>query len=403
MVAKIAQFIYIAEVNGDDIGFTLMALSVVVGREVARVIRREYLRNNLDYLEYFMAIAVFDFKEKKLHPTLPRKNITNSLSALKSAMEQWIEVNEWWKVACRDAVLFAKGGKKMGTDYPQICKMVVLPDFANDIERQQFDEKIEYGPSSQVDFYYWDDFVAKDFTVVLAVDNVDLKGMEQERIEELLLNKGNKTLRVMISAFAHIFFNPAMTIDLGLVDVFKFQVEELQLDVNCQDYIGLFFDAPVDSPDDKSYCVPLILHALVQPDQLFLEHLLSIHSFDVNPVMECNLDGEDILDWNQTLFHDLSQILLHKWLPLEIHLDRIKYILQQKDVSLEVLNARGCAPLAVLCDRSRGTACELDLAKIFLSHGAQVTVIALRLAAQNDRNLYNLLHLYNNCCRRCRF
>ena len=59
-------------------------------------------------------------------------------------------MNEWWKDASRDAVAVGQDVETV-TNHPPIRKTIVLPDFANDRERQQFDEAISFGPSAMVD------------------------------------------------------------------------------------------------------------------------------------------------------------------------------------------------------------------------------------------------------------
>ena len=402
VVAKVAQFLPIIGRQLDSTDCSLMSLSLVSGRQISQIIRQEYLRNNLDYLNYFLMVHVQMFQEEKLRKlsASTREEILDSLVLMKEASEQWMEMNEWWKDASRDAVTVGQG-VEIVTNHPPICKTIVLPDFANDRERQQFDEAISFGPSAMVDICTEEAPIGEIYTVILAVDGVVLKGMDDDQVAELLLKEGSKSLRVLHSDFATTFFSPNMAIDLGLLEVLKYQIEELKPDVNCQDYCGLFFDAPsFENPINRR--MPLILHALVQPDRQFLAYLLSVESFEVNPLMERDLDGIDILEKEHTLFHELSQIVLHKSLPGEIDLDQIDFILDQKAVNLEVQNARRLSPLEVLCAASNRKARELDLAKIFLSHGAEITDFALNFTAQNERNLFHLLHLYNAARRSIR-
>ena len=99
-----------------------------------------------------------------------------------------MEVNEWWKDACRDAALFGQGGE-IGTDYPQIFKTVVLDDFANETEKNKFKEEINIGNCGQIDLFYEGSPLGDDYTILLAVDDVVLKGMEPEHDDNLLLKK----------------------------------------------------------------------------------------------------------------------------------------------------------------------------------------------------------------------
>ena len=187
VVGKVAQFLPIFCSQTESTDTSLMALSLVTGRKTSRIIRKEYLRNNLDYLEYLI-VAVASLQEELLSASAPgtRSEAWISISTLKAALEQWMEVNEWWKDACRDAALFGQGGE-IGTDYPQIFKTVVLDDFASETEKNKFKEEINIGNCGQIDLFYEGSPLGDDYTILLAVDDVVLKGMEPEHADNLLL------------------------------------------------------------------------------------------------------------------------------------------------------------------------------------------------------------------------
>ena len=114
IVANIAQFIKIDEVymryNTVHVfhGDVLMYLCLVFGRQTARVIRREYLSNNLSYLYYLSG-------QVRCSGETNKEEWTQSIFYLNGALTQWMEENEWWKDACRDADVFAKGGDVCAT------------------------------------------------------------------------------------------------------------------------------------------------------------------------------------------------------------------------------------------------------------------------------------------------
>ncbi len=60
-----------------------------------------------------------------------------------------------------------------------------------------------------------------------------------------------------------------------MLELFRFQVEDLMLDVNCQDYTGHFFAGPTDD-EEYEEGQPLLLHALINPDKRFFECLVSV-------------------------------------------------------------------------------------------------------------------------------
>lgn len=209
VVAKVAQFIGIADENDDGLtkgSLTLMALCVAVGREVARVIRREYLHNNLDNLNYLWGNV--QIKQK-----MARKyTIDNStfLTVLKASLQQWMEENDWWKDACRDTFLFAQGGE-VRTNYPSICKTIVFPNFPNESERVDYlMNDVGVDGSGKVDMSSNEGPICDDYSIVLAIDDVDLEGMIFTEVFDLLVEEGSKVLRVMLKSFSWLLLNPAL-------------------------------------------------------------------------------------------------------------------------------------------------------------------------------------------------
>ena len=379
VLAKVAQFIGIVDESDDRLAkgsLTLMALCVTVGREVARVIRREYLHNNLEYLNYLWGHV--QIKQKMARREKGNIDDSTFLTVLKAALEQWMEENDWWKDACRDAVLFAPGGE-MRTHHPPICKTIILNhDFDKNYDEDDFFESIG------------------EYRSIFFVNNVNVRAMKPDVIEELLQKEGEKTIRVVLSFFMYFFMNPPLAIDLGMIDLLKFQVEDLKEDINSQKCKGIFF---FPLPGGSQYGLPLILHAIVHPDECFLEYLLSVEHFEANPMMERDLDGANIRSsTGNTFLHELYDIVDHDLLPREMKLDRIKVLLQRKEVNVDIQNTVGDeafethTPLETCCMYAREGAKRNELLKIYLTHGARVSDFALDEAwRRHDREMYDLL------------
>ena len=385
IVAGIAQFIDIDEADDEGnscAGEILMYLCLVFGRQTARVIRREYLRNNLLYLDYFSQEVVY-YSNQSL--CTEKDYRIKCISILNGALKQWMQENKWWKDACRYAAVFAKGGD-VCKKYPPIYKTKEIK-IANDEERNRWRDELGTNASDFVDLHFEGGPLGDDYTVILAVDDIDLfnhkREMAWEQVEEAVLKEGDKMLRLMHNIFAAIFFNPAFAIDLGMFELFRFQVEDLMLDVNCQDYCGLFFASPGDDEEFEAG-QSLLLHALLNPDKRFFDFLLSVANFEANPVIQRDLkDGRNIRNRADTFLHRLPHILRCD-LPKKIDLDWVAQLIKVKEVDLDIENNfESMTPLEEVCGIWPQRKSDGDVAKMLLSAGAEVTRAALSLARSN--------------------
>ena len=124
--------------------------------------------------------------------------------------------------------------------------------------------------------------------------------------------------------FAFFFFNPVLSINIGLLDLLRFQLEEVKLDVNEQNWIG---------PRIGDVRLPPIFHGMVQPDKSIFEYLLSFDGVLLNP----NIDRCPITDVaapsNTTLLHYLNQIV-GVVLQGSFDVSRLKILLSQEKVDI---------------------------------------------------------------------
>ena len=410
VVAKVAQSIDIMAANDEKIfegQRALMALCVVFGSKVARVIRREYLRGNLVYLNYWWRVYRQCVGTKGADGPERKKGFVTIPLFFKVALEQWMEENDWWKDACKDAILFAAQGEEISNNYPTICKTVACQGFEDNLLKGKVEDDededemvlpdiIQFGACAKVDLISHSERgeLEQDHTIVLAVNGIDLKSLTLlDEIEELLVKEGRGTLRVIFNPstlrvisndFANIFFNPALTIDLGLFDLLKFQIEYLKLSVNCGAYIGATFGSKM---------FPLIVHALVNPDARFLKYVLSIEGVEANPILQHTLRGRSLYGFNNTLLHECSDFVRLGALPTNVSLSRIEMVLLSKDIDVNVENEEGLTPLGVLCldkcAENTSDKGDVGLAKLSLSRGAKLSEDDFDDFWEGD--LYNLL------------
>ena len=182
--------------------------------------------------------------------------------------------------------------------------------------------------------------------------------------------------------------------------MFKFQVEDLNFDVN-RNYHGIFF---YPRPGASQRAMPLLLHAILHSDERFLEYLVSMERFEANPLMERDLDEVNIRSTGNTFLHELHDIVDRDLLPGEMKLDRIEVLLQRKEINLDIQNIpiglvafETHTPLETCCVYARKGKRRNDLLKIYLTHGAKVSDFALDEAwRRRDREMYDLLQQHRS-------
>lgn len=304
--------------------------------------------------------------------------------------------NEWWKGAAKLDSAF-EDDKAVEAGLPVIFKTFVLKDFATEEERNEFgSDVIALSPSGHADLHYYKPLpdsgpFDKNFSIVTSVNGNPYPSFEQA--PNILLEEGSdKRLQMAHCVFAEIFLNPALMIDLGLLDVLKFQIEELKLDVNYQEYLGIWFRGP-ENRENFLEGMPLLFHGLAQPDQRLFDYLLALKRIKANPVLEHSLDGTAMRDTDTHLLHEVPLLASHALLDEEIDLiSRLRHVLERKEVDIDCRDLDGTTPLENVCDflwvSGPLARTHFDLARLFLSFGAKVTeeaLLYLREAAEANR------------------
>ena len=301
--------------------------------------------------------------------------------------------NEWWRDAAKlDAAYHGKNAAGAG---PVISKTVVLKAFTTEEEREEFKEdsiamspmfssghvQLTFFPLSGQVFSHDGGPPDSDYSIVTSVNGVPYTSFEQGI--SLLLEEGpEKRLQMVLSVFAEIFFNPALSIDLGLLDLLRFQIEELKLDVNIQECAGILFR---EDPEREGWSRSLfamegrslLFHALAQPDQRLFDYLLSLQGIEANPVLEHSIKGQDIRDFGTTLLHEIPSFAGYSLLDEEIDLiSRLRRILEREDVDVNCRDEyENITPLEELCEFWPDVVLRprlvYDVARLYLSMGAR--------------------------------
>lgn len=370
----------------------LMAMCVVFGSDVAKVVRKSYLENNLDYLgeisdaAYSVAMVAankcFDKRLSFEKKALYTKAFRNDLATIKVKLEEWMSENEWWKGAALLGPAYHHHRDNADAGLPVIFKTFELKAFATEEEKMKFqDETIAISTSGHVDLYDYqsssdDDPVDEVYSTVLSVNGT--LGTSFDHVKELLLEEGsNKTLKMIHHAFTEIFFNPAVMIDLGLLDVLRFQMEEMKLDVNYQKFSGIHFRGR-ENDGRFQEGMPLILHSLVQPDERIFQYILSLKSIEAIPELERDLHGnvaqDDYGEGGHTLLHELARFTTYPLIGNDIDLiQRLRLMLEKGKYDVNAHDFMRISPLEYLCFRTKYGRRQFDLARLFLSFGADVS------------------------------
>ena len=361
----------------------LMTLCVVFGSKVARTVRKVYLEYNMDYLEDIRDLANdvamdgadedYDENPKAFRKWLPK---------IRARLEAWMSENEWWRDAAKlDPAYHEDNAAEAGV--PVIFKTIVLTDFETEHDQETLALKyIEISSSGQVEFSpelpLSPDSAPRDvnYSIVISVNGAFYTSFEEGKSLLLREDSSDKRLQVVNSAFAEMFLNPALIIDLGLLDVLKFQMEELKLDVNYQHTVGIYFRGVLSWDGTGGFQGrSLLFHALAQPDQRLFDYLLSLQGIEANPVLKHSLRGQDIREFGATLLHEIPSFADYPLLDEEIDLiSRLRRVLEREDVDVNCRGERESTPLEELCefwaDRFRRPRLQCDLARLYLSVGA---------------------------------
>ena len=324
LIAKIGTYCKLAPLGTDIDKKTLMSLCLAVGPYVASYIRKAYLENRLYYLSYLKRYL----RVRQNYENKPLSD--NDCADLGEKLKQWMLHNPWWKEACLYPTTF---NQKQGGEYPPICKVIRLQESTDAGGVRAWLNASIYSTTSlqvaidpQLCRFLFDKAWDERYIIAISVNGDQDSASSAEKFRKIMFTPGiEKNVHFMHRLFAFFFFNPVLSINLGQLDLLRFQLEELRLDVNEQNWIG---------PRIGNVRLPPIFHCMIQPDKSFFEYLISFDGVLLNP----NLDRSPITDAaapsNTTLLHYLNQIV---GLVLQGSFDvsRLKILLSQDKVDVD--------------------------------------------------------------------
>jgi len=335
-------------VRGGDLN---QLVTVVAGRRSnveKSVIKRVYLRHNLEYLRYVSDVCTGYLS---VHAIRARRHNLGEMC------RQWMEVNDDWRNSIKPY---------QGIDMPGMfadVELKAIRDEAVDIR-----DIVEYDSIGHICFRNTDFLYGKKefrrYAVIVGIDGRDVSGRDSRDVINIL-DEGRSTptkLRLMTSRVSSIFLNPALSIDLGLVEILRYLVEDVEIDVNSQNCTGLVFGF-------GGYVMPLIAHALVHPDPASFQYLLTLRDINANPQTEFN-DGT-------TFLHTLKDDIEYALGDSSLDVTRVESLLGRDEVNVDVLDEEDFTPLECLLERYKDDVqYERNvflLAKTFLDAGATRT------------------------------
>ena len=357
IVGKISTYISLrAYGNGRD-RRTLMSLCTAVGPSISSYIRKSYLEGNLSFLYYLNLFVPYNDTA-----------ISDAECAVVGAkLRQWMEYNPWWREACQSPSAFMA---KQQRHHPTIYKLIRVKEFENEVERESFLQDVCITRTGQV-YIYGGSCGIGVYNLVVSVNDKALPFWPTSKAyrDAILASGSDAEVLVMQQYFGLFFLNPALSINLGLLELLRFQLEDLALDVNCQKWTG---------PRIGEVELPLILHSMVQEDACFFEYLLSFNGIVLNPILKmCPMTDNVFPDGlGMTLLHCLHAVIGGS-LNGKFDLNRLKQLLSHDDVDInrgleDTTFQEVITPLYTTLTSPIKFDSDFDVVKIYVEAGAEV-------------------------------
>ena len=259
----------------------------------------------------------------------------------------------------------------------------------SDEEREQFEDEAGLTPSGLLRMPFEactsatpDDTFDEDYGLVVSVNGKPLPQFSVDLLSEDAMQAPGSDMEVLVmhDSFGLLFFNPVLSTNLGLLELLRFQLEDLALDVNCQQWSGPRMGYSTE--------LPLILHSMVQPDIRLFQYLFSFNGIDLNPVLRRSPMTDDVLPdgTGLTLLHGLNFIIGGS-LNGKFDMRRLKQLLSHDDVDInggpdQVPPLYGTLVSPIRLDS------DLDLVKAYVEAGANA---GPAFTAASSREFENVL------------
>ena len=207
---------------------TLMSLCTAVGPTISSYIRKSYLEGNLSFLAYLEDWI-----------TVRSCSYDDDLCALIGAkLRQWMEYNPWWREACQSPSAFMA---KQQRHHPTIYKLLSVKKPESDEEREKFEEEVGITPSGLLRMplecftrVMSDETFDETFSLAVSLNGKPSPLYPAQSFTEYVQQDPGSDMKVIVmhESFGQLFFNPVLSTNLGLLELLRFQLEDLALDVN---------------------------------------------------------------------------------------------------------------------------------------------------------------------------
>ena len=322
---------------------SLMGFISVVGRDIAnKAIKRTYLKGRLSYLS-----TLYEY----LFSAKPDKR---RLEKVQYFLRQWMDFNEDW----RDAAMPYQESKH-------------LPLVQTDLKMTQCDELPDVGVSTSDRLLLPSEHAPH--CVIVGIDGQDVTKLRHAEVKRLLLRDTSspKELRLVHEYFHFFFHNPAVAIDLGMLDILQWNVESLGIDINSHQFDGL-----------KYVFCPLLFHAIFQPEPAFFQYLMSREGLAYNPRMRplsqtTQLSGPGTTTmlhqiWSALSLNRFRRPFGYRFRCDEFDLSRVEAVVSKEeiDVNMRDNNGRNCLQLMLSQNLYRDH--DVEFMELLLTYGAQI-------------------------------
>jgi hypothetical protein len=271
--------------------------------------------------------------------------------------------------------------------HPTVYKLIRVKEFENEVKRESFVEDVCITRTGQV-YIYGGSCGIGVYNLVVSVNDKTLPFWSTIKAyrDVVRVSGSDAEVLVMHQYFGWFFLNPVLSMNLGLLELLRFQLEDLALDVNGQKWTGpRIREVEVE--------VPLILHSMVQEDARFFEYLLSFNGIVLNPILKrCPMTDNEFPDGiGMTLLHCLHAVIGGS-LNGKFDLNRLKQLLSRDGVDINrgidfTRFQQGITPLQTTLTSPIKFDSDFDLVKAYVEAGANVgPAFSVASSAEYDRN-----------------
>ena len=234
------------------VGADLVNFCTVVGKDVARVVKRTYLYRNDGYIQSVW--KRFSFRDPSHFPHF------------RELVYGWMDVNaEYWPLLC----LGPKHDMNLKTAF-------VATDDVKSLRLKRKKYNIFLGDA-----------------VIICIGDTNIDGMSLEEARELLLRSADASdgmkngVTITYIHYANLLFShPVVACIYGLVRVVKYLIEENLVEPN-----AIYPDSGRDDPlSDETLWLPLLAHSYSGQDFSVFKYLLTVKDIDVNGKVD--VDGD---------------------------------------------------------------------------------------------------------------